>query len=232
MGDAKGRIGIVLQGGMYNGVIRALQRLGLADLYGDTKVPLYVLNVTYPLVDDEFLAFCKDKEAVLDRRGGPARLSRAGFRRHAAQGRRQDEACRQGLPADGRRIYRPGHARRRIEILPRACAGISRRDRSRAPNAPPVSYPELAKIVPMRPPGFCTGCPERPIFSAMKLVEKELGPASCRRRYRLPSLLDHAALQYRRDDHGLWSGACFRFGLQCRGRQALDRHHGRWRLLA
>jgi indolepyruvate ferredoxin oxidoreductase, alpha subunit len=27
-----------------------------------------------------------------------------------------------------------------------------------------------------RPPGFCTGCPERPIFTAMKLVERELGP--------------------------------------------------------
>ena len=29
--------------------------------------------------------------------------------------------------------------------------------------------------MPIRPPGFCTGCPERPIFAAMKLVEKELG---------------------------------------------------------
>src|SRR5260370_32020935 len=27
-----------------------------------------------------------------------------------------------------------------------------------------------------RPPAFCTGCPERPIFAAMKLVERELGP--------------------------------------------------------
>src|SRR5205807_8219110 len=26
-----------------------------------------------------------------------------------------------------------------------------------------------------RPPSFCTGCPERPIFAAMKLVERELG---------------------------------------------------------
>ena len=26
-----------------------------------------------------------------------------------------------------------------------------------------------------RPPSFCTGCPERPIFTAMKLVERELG---------------------------------------------------------
>jgi indolepyruvate ferredoxin oxidoreductase, alpha subunit len=29
--------------------------------------------------------------------------------------------------------------------------------------------------VQARPPGFCTGCPERPIFTAMKLVERELG---------------------------------------------------------
>ena len=29
--------------------------------------------------------------------------------------------------------------------------------------------------VPARPPGFCVGCPERPVFSAMKLLEKETG---------------------------------------------------------
>ena len=34
----------------------------------------------------------------------------------------------------------------------------------------------LAENVHARPPGFCTGCPERPIFSAMKLLERELGP--------------------------------------------------------
>ena len=34
----------------------------------------------------------------------------------------------------------------------------------------------LAESVSARPPGFCTGCPERPIFTAMKLVERELGP--------------------------------------------------------
>ncbi|TIT42860.1 MAG: indolepyruvate ferredoxin oxidoreductase, partial [Mesorhizobium sp.] len=60
-----GSIGIVMQGGMYNSVIRALQRLGLADTYGETDVPLYVLNAVYPLVDDEFLSFCEGKDAVL-----------------------------------------------------------------------------------------------------------------------------------------------------------------------
>jgi len=34
----------------------------------------------------------------------------------------------------------------------------------------------IADSVNARPPGFCTGCPERPIFTAMKLVERELGP--------------------------------------------------------
>jgi indolepyruvate ferredoxin oxidoreductase, alpha subunit len=34
----------------------------------------------------------------------------------------------------------------------------------------------VAPHVHARPPSFCTGCPERPIFAAMKLVERELGP--------------------------------------------------------
>ena len=64
-GPAISSIGIVIQGGMYNGVIRALQRLGLADIYGDSSIPLYILNVTYPLVENEFLSFCENKKAIL-----------------------------------------------------------------------------------------------------------------------------------------------------------------------
>ena len=45
----------------------------------------------------------------------------------------------------------------------------------RAPNQDGPAIPDLSKTVPIRPPGFCTGCPERPIFAAMKLVEQELG---------------------------------------------------------
>src|SRR6185503_1894560 len=56
-------VGILLQGGMYNGVMRALQRLGLADVWGRTRVPLYVMNVTYPLIDDELAEFCASKRA-------------------------------------------------------------------------------------------------------------------------------------------------------------------------
>ena len=30
--------------------------------------------------------------------------------------------------------------------------------------------------IPARPPNFCTGCPERPVFTAIKLMQRELGP--------------------------------------------------------
>ena len=46
-------VGIIVQGGIYNSLIRALQQIGLADAAGNTDVPLHVLNVVYPLVPDE-----------------------------------------------------------------------------------------------------------------------------------------------------------------------------------
>src|SRR4051794_31546018 len=58
-------VGIITQGGLYNTLNRSLELLGCSDAYGRTKVPLYVMNVTYPVVDEEILDFCRDKRAVL-----------------------------------------------------------------------------------------------------------------------------------------------------------------------
>src|SRR5438477_7317624 len=58
-------IGIVCQGGLYNAVIRALQTLGLADAFGTAKVPIYCMNVTYPMVPEELVEFCAGKREVL-----------------------------------------------------------------------------------------------------------------------------------------------------------------------
>jgi len=41
---------------------------------------------------------------------------------------------------------------------------------------PLVPAARLATLVPPRPSGLCTGCPERPFFSAMKLLQRETGP--------------------------------------------------------
>src|SRR5262245_54094376 len=58
-------VGIICQDGMYNAVIRALQTLGMADAFGKSEVPIYCLNVTYPLVPDEIIDFAKTKQRIL-----------------------------------------------------------------------------------------------------------------------------------------------------------------------
>ncbi len=173
-GPAEAPFGIVCQGGMYNGVIRALQRLGLADPWGATEVPVYVLNVTYPLVSSEFLGWAAGKEHVLVVEEGQPEfieqqlgsiLYRAGARvtLHGKgvfpmAGEYTGKVMLDGVTAF-LKAAAPG-------MLPAAV---------RAPNTEAPAIPDLSKTVPIRPPGFCTGCPERPIFAAMKLVEKELG---------------------------------------------------------
>ncbi len=62
---AADEVGIVIQGGLYNTAIRALERLGLADAFGNSQLPLYVLNVTYPLLPDELLSFAAGKRHLL-----------------------------------------------------------------------------------------------------------------------------------------------------------------------
>ena len=67
-------------------------------------------------------------------------------------------------------------------------------------------YPE----VHARPPSFCTGCPERPIFTAMKLVERELGPhhVSCDIGCHLFSILPPFNIGATTMGYGLgWAGA-------------------------
>src|SRR5882672_9650842 len=58
-------LGIICQGGMYNAVIRALHTLGLADAFGACRVPIYCMNVTYPMVPEELVEFCAGKREVL-----------------------------------------------------------------------------------------------------------------------------------------------------------------------
>src|ERR1044071_6840334 len=71
-------VGIICQGGLYNAVIRALQTVGLADAFGNARVPIYCMNVTYPLVPDEVVAFCSGKKEVLIvEEGQPAYLEDA-----------------------------------------------------------------------------------------------------------------------------------------------------------
>jgi indolepyruvate ferredoxin oxidoreductase alpha subunit len=178
-GPATGDVGIVMLGGLYNTTMRALQYLGLADGYGESAVPLYVLNVAYPLIEDELIAFCRDKRAVLMvEEGAPDYIERdlnTILRRRDIQTKVSGKDV---LPMGGEytapilvkgvREFLAAHAREMLGNEP-----------PRPDPAPVLADPRvkaLAEAVPPRPPGFCIGCPERPIFAAMKLVEQELGP--------------------------------------------------------
>jgi indolepyruvate ferredoxin oxidoreductase, alpha subunit len=173
-GPADGRIGIVLQGGMYNGVIRALQRLGLADIYGDTQVPLYVMNVTYPIVNKEFLDFARGKDALLVvEEGQPDFIEQALGAILYKEGAGPSLHGKDMLPMAGE--YTGQVLLEGVEAFLRKAAPAMLPAQVRAPNSAAPALPDLAKTVPVRPPGFCTGCPERPIFAALKLVEQKSG---------------------------------------------------------
>ncbi|HWX72150.1 MAG TPA: indolepyruvate ferredoxin oxidoreductase subunit alpha [Xanthobacteraceae bacterium] len=177
-GPEVAEVGIVVQGGFYNSVMRSLQQLGLADVYGETAVPIYVLNVTYPLIDDEVATFAIDKKAILMvEEGQPEFIEQALntiLRRRDIQTKISGKDV---LPMAGE--YTPALVTKGIKSF------LERYAPALLGNAPPTpdasgvladpKIQELAKTVPPRPPGFCIGCPERPIFAAMKLVQKELG---------------------------------------------------------
>jgi indolepyruvate ferredoxin oxidoreductase alpha subunit len=164
-------LGVILQGGLTPTVLRALERLGHADVYGRSRIPLLVLNVIHPLVPEQLLGFLAGKSRVLVlEEGMPSFIEQEvkalaydrGCRTRiegkdtvAAQGEYVPEVVLAALarflggPAEARRAALASHVGRGREIL-------------RAP-------------LPKRPPAFCTGCPERPVFSALKIAQRELG---------------------------------------------------------
>jgi indolepyruvate ferredoxin oxidoreductase alpha subunit len=173
-------IGIVVLGGLYNGVIRALSRLGLADLFGNSRIPIYVLNVAYPLIPDEVRAFCAGKRAILVvEEGHPEYVEQqinTELRRADIQTRVSGKDC---LPPAGEYTSAALIKGLATFLSTARPSGID-------PDAIAVHAAEMLAHtkgaltalgdIPARPPNFCTGCPERPVFSAIKLAQRELGP--------------------------------------------------------
>src|SRR5215813_4814136 len=58
-------LGVILQGGLTPTVLRALELLGQADVFGRSHIPLLVLNVIHPLVPEELVDFLDGKRRVL-----------------------------------------------------------------------------------------------------------------------------------------------------------------------
>jgi indolepyruvate ferredoxin oxidoreductase alpha subunit len=169
-----GDIGIVMQGGLFNNTLRALELLDCADTFGTSRVPLYLLNVTYPLVPEEWVRFCSGKRAVLIvEEGQPEFIEQSAnqiLRQNDVSARIVGKAV---LPMFGEYsvdALRSGIGRFIEQWAPQLRAGAPARAAVSA-----VSAAKLAALVPPRPSGLCTGCPERPFFAAMKILQKEVG---------------------------------------------------------
>ncbi len=166
-------LGIIVQGGLYNALLRTMERLGLADAFGGTQIPIYVLNVTYPLVDDEVTAFCSGKHAVL-----LVEESQPNYIEQAINTvlRKADNQTRvfgkDVLPAAGEYTSK---------VLRSGLVGFMREaDPAFQPPEGPfetmaASIDAVAPHLPERLPGMCTGCPERPVFASLKMLQKEMG---------------------------------------------------------
>ncbi len=162
-------LGILCQGGLYNAVIRALQTLGLADAFGNSKVPIYCLNVTYPLVPEEITEFCRtNKDDLIGEDGQPAYIEEAVL----AALRRADL---NGVRVRGKDVL-PLAGEYTGEVVLSGIARFLSRETAIAPIQDlKKKAADLLSGIPARPPGFCLGGPERPVFSAMKVLEKDQG---------------------------------------------------------
>ena len=168
-----GDVGVIVPGGLYNTLNRAMEQVGCADALGNASLPMYVMNVVYPLVESEIVHFCRGKQAVL--------LVEEGQPDYIEQSinsilKRNDVSTR----VVGKDVLSMSgeYTCERMESGLRQFLG---RWAPAAVTVPPlartsgVDMEELAALVPQRPSGLCTGCPERPFFTAMKLIEKEFG---------------------------------------------------------
>src|SRR4029079_1164338 len=169
--------GLVVQGGLYNGLMRALRLLGLADDFGASRIPIYVLNAVYPLVPDEIISFSRNKSAFLVIEEGQPEFIEQEFATHLRRADLQTKLHgKDFLQMAG--DYNTELLVRGLEKFLSKCAPgldlaagaawIDRNTKTRQKAA------ELLGAMPQRPPTFCVGCPERPVFSAMKLVAQEL----------------------------------------------------------
>lgn len=172
-------LGLIVQGGLYNTLVRALQQFGLADAFGELEIPTLVLNVTSPLVPEQIADFCQGKQAVLVLEEGQPEYIEQEI---ATLLRRRDIQT----PLAGKDVL-PMGGEYTVEVM---ATGLAKWLAVAAPHLDTLSVQDwlsgnqqrrsdvlnaLPEPLPVRPPGFCIGCPERPVFSAIKLAQQTVG---------------------------------------------------------
>jgi indolepyruvate ferredoxin oxidoreductase alpha subunit len=176
--DAHEHVGIICQGGMYNAVLRALSLLDMADALGNTRIPIYCLNVTYPLVPEEVARFCAGKRSVLVVEEGQPNYLEEAISSLLRKADLNTELLGKGpLPMAGE--YTGEVVLRGVSDFLGHALGVRFGNQAGVVQGIDENKRRATELlggpVPARPPGFCTGCPERPVFSAIKLAQRDVG---------------------------------------------------------
>ena len=175
---SESHLGIVMQGGLWNGVARGLNVLGLADVRGRTPVPLMILNALHPLVPEELIAFLRGKRHVFVVEEGMPNYIERELKALAHEARLDVEIHgKELLSPHGE--YVPalviGGLRKFLTLAPPSGVSVTAiEDRYAALTGHQArARAALPQPIDKRPPSFCTGCPERPLFSAMKILRTQ-----------------------------------------------------------
>ncbi|MDG2034667.1 MAG: thiamine pyrophosphate-dependent enzyme, partial [Rhodospirillales bacterium] len=174
-----GTFGIITQGGTYTVLLRALRRLGAADAYGNTDIPILCLNLVYPLIPNEIENFIAEKDHILVVEEGNPNYIESQIAEIAQ--RCQIECSIHGkdvLPMAGEYVsdvVREGVAKFLTLVSKKGENSTASLAEAAIKNECSVARSHIQDPMPARPPSFCTGCPERPIMAAMKLLMKERG---------------------------------------------------------
>jgi indolepyruvate ferredoxin oxidoreductase alpha subunit len=172
-------LGIITHGAVTNLTVRSLSLLGLNGHRLELEVPVLALRALYPLVSEELMGFLEGKqEVVIVEEGRPAILEdyiRSFLQKAGSEvavvgkddldleGELEPSALMDRLGRIlGPRLFASGELRERVEET------LARHKARKA-----FTSDNLVEPLVSRTPIFCTGCPERPIFTALKILESE-----------------------------------------------------------
>ena len=176
-------VGIIVQGGLYNSLIAraAAARPGrCVRRERDAAAGARTSRIRW--CPSEIVGFCAaSARCSWSRKASPSTSSRRSRRCCAAPTCRRALHGKDLLPTAGEYTRRGDGARAARSFVERYLPD-DRRRRRRAPGSPrtrqrrATSRRRLGTPLPARPPSFCIGCPERPVFAALKLAQQDVGP--------------------------------------------------------
>jgi indolepyruvate ferredoxin oxidoreductase alpha subunit len=173
-------LGIILQGGLYNTLVNRLSALGLGDQFGSSDIPLMVLNVTHPMVPNQVTDFCAGKDAVLVMEEGRPEFIEHQINTFLRKADIQTKIFGKNVFTESTEYNAAVVTKGLVDFLGETehlaiDLEALRNKAAKLFNDIEFGQEAVDITLPPRPPGFCTGCPERPVFTAIKMLKEEIG---------------------------------------------------------